>query len=73
MKTFLFVDEQSNDYCPTHDFKKVKFVSKLDGTTIGKGYVCITCEQRLEEYKEIVVRTNDKWLTLQKYKEMLLK
>lgn len=71
-KTFLFVDEQVDDYCPMHNFKKVKFVSKLNDETFAKGYICITCEMKLAEYQDIIVRTNDKWLKLEDYKKEML-
>jgi hypothetical protein len=65
--TFLFIDEESAEECPTHNFKKVKFVSKLNGKTISKGVICTTCEMRLMEYQKIIIRTNEKWIPIKEY------
>lgn len=65
--TFLFIDEESTEECPTHNFKKVKFVSKLNGSTMSKGIVCITCEIKLMDYQKIIIKTNEKWIPIKEY------
>lgn len=72
LKTFLFVDEPINEYCPMHNFKKVKFVSKLNNKTFAKGHICMTCEMKMENYQDIIIRSKDKWLKLEDYKTEVL-
>lgn len=66
-KTFLFMDEISDEYCPTHEVKRVKFVSKLCESTISKGYLCPRCEMSLMDYQSIIIRKNNKWIPINEY------
>lgn len=66
-KTYIFMDEESNEYCPTHNFKRYRFVSKLGEATISKGYLCVTCEMQLMEYQSIILRKDNKWIPIKDY------
>ena len=65
--TFLFMDEESNEYCPTHEVKRVRFSSKLGAATMSKGFLCPKCEMSLMDYQNIVIRKNNKWIKIADY------
>jgi hypothetical protein len=66
-KTFLFMDEEGRDYCSMHQVRKVRFSSKLDGTPMGKGFICPKCEMGMMEYETLVVRKNEQWIPMEEY------
>jgi hypothetical protein len=67
-KTYMFMDEESLEYCGKHQVKLVKILSKLNEKQIGKGFVCPTCEITLMNFgNDIIVRKNEKWLPMKEY------
>ena len=66
--TFLFIDQESNETCWKHNFKKVMSTSKIGDKIMYRGYTCITCEISLMEHgNNLVVRTNNKWIQMMDY------
>lgn len=66
--TFLFIEQESNEGCCTHGFKKIMITSKLGDKVMYRGYACITCEVSLMEVgNNLIVRTNNKWVPMIEY------
>jgi len=66
--TFLFLDQESNENCWKHNFKKVMGTSKIGAKVIYRGNLCITCEIDLMEYDcNVIVRKGDKWIPMKDY------
>lgn len=70
--TFLFMDDESGEYCPTHEVKKVKITSKLNSKVIFRGYACPRCERELMDYEKIILRKDDKWIPIEDYIKQVL-
>ena len=66
--TFLFIEQESNEDCWKHGFKKVMSTSKLGDKVIYRGNVCITCEISLMEVdNNLIVRKGNKWIPMKEY------
>lgn len=69
MKTFMFMDEEGRDYCTIHKIRKVRFITKLDEKSIGKGHICPRCEMGMMEYETLICRKNEQWIPMEEYKK----